>query len=214
MIQTKNPWVLADKPSEISVDELARIDKYESGEYIATTKVDGYRALVDFSDEITVSSRRDLAKGGPSKIPIKIIDSVNQFKEENSIAEGTRLDAEWTSLRASSLGREKLFIFGIYFLGDKYLGKKPESYRFDLIKEFKYNDDIVLVDNVDDNYVDFYFKSKLDPIYEGIVLKYKNSILNGDREKCTDNPFWLKCKWRAGDAGDTLRDDSNITILE
>lgn len=212
---TINPMVYADKPNEISIDELARIDKFEFGEYVATKKVDGYRAILDFSDEILVLSRRDAANGGPHRHPISesLIDALNNFKQENNLPDGTRLDAEWTGRRALSLGREKLYIFGIYFLGDKYLGKKKESFRFDLVKSFKYNDKILLVDSTTENYVNFYLESKLDSIYEGIVLKWKDSILNGDCSKCTNNPFWLKCKWRAGDDGSTLREDK-IIVLE
>lgn len=211
---TKNPLVYADKPYEISLNELSRIDRHEAGEYIATTKVDGHRAILDFSDEILVFSRRDAAKGGPYIHPVSqpILDAISLFKIENNLPDGTRLDAEWTGRRALSLGREKLYVFGIYFLGDKYLGRKKESYRFDLVKSLKYNNEIILVDSVTENYVDLYCRSKLDPIYEGIVLKGKDSILNGDCSKCTDNPFWLKCRWRAGDDGSTLRDE--IVIME
>lgn len=216
MIKTINPWLYPNKPFEIFYEELKRIDKYESGNWISTLKYDGYRAVVSFDDDITIMSRRDKAKGGPARHPASdiILDAAKQFQEENNLPLGTRLDGEWTSLRKASYKYEKLYIFGIYYLGDEYLGKKPESFRFNLVKNLKYNSEILLVDSVENNYVDFYQKSMENPHLEGIVLKHKDSILITNRSKCEENPFWLKCRWRAGDDGATLRDDSILTLGE
>lgn len=205
-MKTANRWLYANKPNEISLKELERINREEKGEFIATKKIDGYRALLDYGESAECWSRRDRAKGGPTLHPIapEIREGIGRFKEENNLPEGTRLDCEWRALRHVSIGKpQKLYIFGIYFLGEEWLGNEAEEDRWEIVSNFKYNDQVLLVESLE-NYVDLYLETKGDYTYEGIVLKDKTSKLITNSKACKKNPAWLKCKWRGGDNGMTL----------
>jgi len=205
----KNRWFCADKPNLISLEELYRLDKTESNLWLASKKVDGYRALVDFStDKGQAWSRRGKKEGGPSLHPIcsELEEALQQFKIDNDIGFGTRFDCEWTGRREANKDQpERLFIFGIYFWKTVSFIHQPEQTRWDYVSKLKYNGLIKLVDCVDHDYVKLYEESKADMSYEGIVLKEKNSKLIADPLACKNNPLWLKCKWRAGDDGLSIK---------
>lgn len=209
-LQAKNKWCCADKPNLISLEELKRIDEKESKQWLATVKVDGYRALVDFStDKGLAWSRRGKKEGGPSLHPIceELEEAIQQFKIDNSIEVGTRLDCEWTGRREANKEQpERLFIFGIYYWNDISFINQPEEVRWNHISKLKYNNLIKLVNCVDSNYTKLYEDSKTDMSYEGIVLKERNSKLIADPTNCKNNPLWLKVKWRAGDDGLSILD--------
>lgn len=208
-----NNWRFSDKPNEISLDELKIIDLKESKEWIATMKLDGYRAIIDFEKEDPrFFSRRDKSKGGPVLLDVssEILDLAKKFQVDNSIPVGSRLDAEWSarregarSVKSSTMNNELITVFGVCYWGSEWMGLKTEDVRWDFINKLSYNSKICIVEGTDCNYVDLYNKSKIDYKYEGIVLKHKNSKLIGDISMCKNNPLWLKCKWRSGDDGQT-----------
>lgn len=208
--QAKNRWYCADKPNLISLKELERIDKKESKQWLATIKVDGYRALVDFSTAKGLAwSRRGKKEGGPSLHPIceELAEAIQQFKIDNDIGLGTRLDCEWTGRRESNKDQpERLFVFGIYFWNTISFIHQSEETRWVNVAKLKYNNLVKLVDCADCDYVKLYEASKTNMSYEGIVLKDRNSKLIADPLTCKNNPLWLKCKWRAGDDGLSILD--------
>lgn len=215
-MKTVNKWYHADKPMEISMDELKNIQTYEEGQYVASKKADGWRALIDYSNEVVVPySSRAKNNDGPTIHPVsdEVQESLNQFFVENNLPDGSRIDAEWCARRKaaqsekSSLadGKEQIIVFGILFYGEEYLGTKPESDRWNIIKNLKYNENVILVENTESDYIKFFEESKDDYKYEGIVLKDKDSFLVGNLDRIAVNPLWLKVKWRSGDDGLTIQ---------
>jgi len=213
MIKTTNRWRCADKPFEISFEELRRIEQDERGEYIATMKLDGYRTLVDFTNKNPIAFSR---KETPSIHPVNksLEEAMLQFMEENNLPEGSRIDGEWcarrkgarSGLSSLSPGQEQIVIFGVFYLGKEWLGDTAEGERWNLVKNWKYNDKVILAESTEVDYVDLFKKSKEDWKYEGIVLKDRSSFLIGDPDSCKQNPLWLKVRWRGNDDG--------LTILE
>lgn len=184
------------------------MDKKENGEYIATAKYDGYRCIFITEDDIEPCwSRRAKNLGGPSKHPTsdELLEAINKFRIDNKIPNNTMLDAEWMAKRASVGQPDFLAVFGVFYWGDKYLGRKLETKRWELISGLQYNDRIKLVEHTEENYVDFYREHEGNPLLEGVVLKHKYSKLVGHLQKSKKNPLWMKCRWRSGDDGQTIQ---------
>lgn len=195
------PWGFPDKPIEVSVDFLKDLDKHESGEWIATFKHDGYRAVLDVRDK-----GFEILSPKTSKHPISdyLRERLKKFVSDNKFKNGTRVDMEWMARREANinlLDHELLATIGIMYLNGKRMASKKEEERWAFTQKLKYNEGVIPIESSDKNYVEFFEKSKSSMLYEGIVLKKKNSKMKLKLASAEDNSLWLKCKWRGGDSG-------------
>lgn len=200
-----------DKPHWIN--HLTLID-YETNEYIATAKYDGYRCIIDWDGtKLEFYSRKGTGEGGPNKHPVQndLIATTIKWLKLNNIPPNTRLDGEWVNFRTSC--EPFLVIFGIQYWNKQWIGNKSEKERFEQIKQLEYPfKQLILAKYSESNYLEFYnsiknedlSKSEKNWIYEGVVLKHTNSKLIGNSKSSSKNPLWVKAKWREGCSGREL----------
>jgi len=205
-----------DKPFE---SHKSTIKDFDTNQYIAQSKLDGYRTFViknknhsiikqyngtniSKGDNLFFLSRRGINKGGPTDIPVKqeiinVIDSLN-------LPDNTMLDCEWLCRRTIGECPEKLFIFDVIWLNDEWIGKKPFIDRnkilLDLINK-KLCDCVGIPDSTSTNFEEFFETQTKIPWTEGIVLKHHTSTIIGDNLECKKNPLIIKIKWRGSSDG-------------
>jgi len=198
-------WRTPDKPYRTSQDSLKEFD--QEGLYLATVKYDGFRCVIDWDGkDLEFLSRRGMDKGGPSIHPVseELRLETLAFLKENKVAPNSRLDGEWVCRR--TLCEPKIVIFGIQYSNGKWLGKKPEGLRWEIISSLRYEQPhILLAEAVEDDYSGLFERSKNRDLArenedlwetEGIVLKHINSKLIGNSDSNKKNPLWFKVKWR------------------
>lgn len=167
------------------------------GEYLAQKKYDGhYAVIVKEDDKIEIFSRHD------NRLPVsvKMMDSLNIIGLEN----GDVVHGEWTSRRESNKV-ESMYLFNIVYRRFDWIGNRPEVERFKLVQDFKFNDDVTLVEWTGQGYAAYYKSTIDDWKTEGIVLKRNDTKFIGDTRSPRDNPGYLKLKWREGSDGRTKR---------
>lgn len=181
-----------DKPNSIF-----DFDQFVDGEYLIQPKRDGYRAVIEFyENEIVAWSRHHK--------PLAISDHIIDALLEMDVPPGTALDGEWLKHRTE--GPEQITIFGLLYWKNKWMGRKTEEERFEIVQGLTYPEPIYLTNWDLVNYEDFFQKTKDDPANEGVVLKHLWSELVGGRDESKKNPMWFKRKWRAGCDGQHVID--------
>lgn len=167
------------------------------GEYLSQTKYDGHYAVIIKDDnKIKVLSRHDKTLA----VSPKMIASLETIGLNN----GDVLHGEWTSRRESNKV-ESMYLFNQVFMGYEWLGAIAEEERFKRLREFKMNEDVLLVENREGGYAAHYKSTINDWKTEGIVLKLKKGKYFGDLRTPKDNPGYFKLKWREGSDGRSIR---------
>ena len=182
-----------DKPTPIYT-----LDDFADGDYICQPKQDGWRAVIEFyKDEIVIWSRHHK--------PLPVSDEMIDVLKDIDVPHNTALDGEWLKRRPDYTGPELIYLFGVLYWDDKWVGGKPEIERINLLNTIENVDHPVLISPyTTSNYEEFFQNTKNDKRTEGVVLKDINGTLIGDREKSKNNPFWFKRKWRSGNDGRSL----------
>jgi len=170
-----------DKPHQMSEKALIELD---NGTYLCEPKIDGWRGQVHQIDSTLV-----VFSGGFLLLPITpgILDGFPK------LGHGTVWDVEWTSRRACKM--ESMNIFGIMYLDSKWQGELTHEVR----RQFLIDNipESFLVPSWDSDFLDHYEEMKKTPdIYEGVVLKHRNSKLKGGPSGIKKNGLWVKVKFR------------------
>jgi hypothetical protein len=191
-------WRYPDKPLEIFTPKLVELE--ERGGFILQQKLDGYRMVV-MADQGQVRSCSRHRKALPVSQAL-----LDKFLELD-FPEPWMIDTEWIKLRTGH--PETIAILDVFYMdgdwqGSKYLVERQEWYDMK-----KLPDGIVRPEEADEDFLEF-FANQIDETVptkeawsEGVVAKKVLSTLIGARDKSEKNPMWMKCKWRAGQGGDT-----------
>lgn len=190
------------------------------GNRVAQAKYDGWRCMVikDTTGTYLPSnkkrgkdgclffvSRRDVAKGGPTDIPVS--EEIVQFVEDLNLPDQTVLDTEWMARRTIGECPERLYVFDVLWWANAWEGNNPYSTRFGIVTsliktEDKADDDLVQLPlQVTENFEDFFESLKDKPYTEGMVIKPLDYTLKGSRTECVKNANMVKIKWRDGASG-------------
>lgn len=194
-------WRYPDKMPECTPEKLLSFE--QKGGYVAQQKLDGYRLIVmgDESQVACVSRHR-------KPMPVSQ-DILNRFFELE-LPKPWMLDCEWVKLR--TMTPETVYILDSLYIGGEWMGQKNLLERQKPYLRDDFGDglpsQIKVPDEVDRDFIEFMIDQITDgnpkeAISEGIVLKKINAPLIGDRKTSVKNPAWAKCKWRAGEGGDT-----------
>ena len=201
-----------DKPVEATP---AVLDTLTPGEWLAQTKPDGWRCLIDCAVEN--KGPRDVMRlefltrhAKPMPIDEDLAHRVSVWLHNTGLPR-LLIDAEWMGRRDGQ--PESLWVFDLLTQGDPWeLGGKPAWMRFDMLRtlcrDFPPPDRVRLVEWTSGegdtiSYADFFERVRYQPGIEGIVLKRASSRYIGSIRHCAENPDWLKVKWRAGESGQT-----------
>jgi ATP-dependent DNA ligase len=184
-----------DKPYQRPQTALKDLDR--TSDYIATYKYDGWRCLIDISEDVRFLSRYN--KSLPVCKDLK--DQVIALK----LPKGTILDTEWMSRRPGYIGSELLYLITILKIDGEWLTNKTEIKRWKLCNEIRQTPNILIPESSTGNYSLLFEKSKTANMTEGIVLKHVNGTLICDQNSSKKNGMWIKIKWREGDDGQFIR---------
>jgi len=190
-------WRYPDKPLEINSLSICR-----DGEYLAQSKHDGWRCLIVMNehDDIEFWSRQQ------KKLPVSF--DFTTAIANLPIPSGSVLDGEWMKRRPNYTGPEMIYLFGVLWWGDKWMGRLPEIERWEMVQEIMRHNRSPLLrlpQTTTSGYEAFFEQTKKDPSSEGIVLKKLDSKLLGNLTDSKQNPLWYKYKWRSGADGWTIK---------
>lgn len=195
-----------DKPGiTMPAQGLATVN--QRGEYLAQPKVDGWRTVI----EITPRMPHRASFTSRHNKPIPITDEMRlrfeEFVERVGVPVGTLFDSEWVARRPAHRD-ELLVIFDVMQIGDEPLWGVGFEERYRRLRELVPNTsdaDEWLVATCEDHLALWETLRREHATWaEGIVLKRRDSIYIGRREKSADNPAWIRCKWRMGESGTTI----------
>ena len=192
-------WRFPDKMQECRVEKLLSFEK--KGGYVAQQKLDGYRAVV-FGDagQVGCVSRHKMSMAVSQRI-------LDRFHEIMGGSEPWMLDCEWVKLRTGT--PEQLYILDTLYVKGTWVGSQPLDERQSYFSRMQYPADICTPKEVSSNFLEF-LAAQIEPnrvkesLCEGVVIKKVKAPLIGSRTSSLENPSWAKCKWRAGEAGDTV----------
>jgi hypothetical protein len=192
-----------DKPHRISQD---RLDELDNGQYIATFKRDGWRAVLVRTPEgeHQVWSRHDKRMDQWPDFDPKIMEAFKAL----DVPPDTQIDGEWERRRAGNKdGANCITIFGILRWEGKWMARTSEEERWAKTLELPVDGEYLkFPEHTDTDLRAFFERSKEDWSNEGIVLKLKKGYLTLDRKESKKNNGWYKIKWRDGADGQTLTD--------
>ena len=223
-----------DRPVRFYKEKLLELDT--EGGYLAQLKLDGWNCNLcrDTTKKIAEKSwgqgsdgsifclsRRDVNKGGPTRIPCS--DTIIKSIEALNLPDQTMLASEWVARRTIGELPEQLFLFDAMWLKDEWLGEMDFVKRYGTLCELipgeittdrlknggKYGyaeigQDLNLSTNFENSFIQVYEKISTDPTLiwaEGLVLKHKESKIKGDFQKGVDNGLQIKVRWRSGASG-------------
>ena len=162
--------------------------------YLAQLKMDGWRCLIEIGPRSTAKfvSRHNKA------LPISW--DLQRRLEMALRVTGVRvlLDAEWIA-RRPACREEALWIFDVLELGGSRLWRRPTLQRYDMLKSLLPAEWIVPSTITD--YGAFFDAMQHRDDAEGIVLKDFSAPCIGSYRQSANNQNWIRCKWRAGEAG-------------
>lgn len=187
-------FTFAPKPMRMSIKDLAG---FNPKEWLAQTKWDGHRAhpLYLENGQTKVLSRH--------KKPLKVSDSLMSHIVGLGLPDGTTLDAEWTSRREKHK-TEELYLFDVLWWGGKWVGDKPFEERYKLLTQIILPPDIILVENIQDDFEGAFCRILGDPRTEGLVLKKRGYLIPRLLRESKEIPSLVKIKWRDGPDGNTI----------
>jgi hypothetical protein len=211
----------ADKPTEMFGPEKILPKMEAQNAHFIQQKLDGWctylvkdRSQSIFPKELAASdslyflSRRDKAKGGPTKIPVKeeIIDLIDLL----DLPDQTCLVCEWMARRTIGEMPERLFLIDVLWLDDQFQGGVHAWERwgkvFDLFKDyaFKHSQPVEVVsipETTDSAFLEFFQLQTQIPWTEGVVIKHKRGLMKADLKGAVKNGMMIKLKWRSGASG-------------
>lgn len=210
--------MMPNKPVEYFASDPNIWDKF-IGSWIGQQKLDGHRTLIvkDTTGQILsyggnkawvrgsnlyFLSRRDLVKGGPTKIPVK--EEIVKAIEALDLPDQSMLDGEWLARRTIGEIPETLFLFDVMWYKDEWQGKYPLRDRLNILEKIvsgKLNEYIRIPESFTADFKTAFDSQKKISWTEGLVLKQLDSTIISDRKECVKNPSWVKVKWRSGHDG-------------
>jgi ATP-dependent DNA ligase len=91
----------------------------------------------------------------------------------------------------------------ILWFDGEWIGERPFQARWEMMNKIVKSinnlglSDIDMCENGNSDLMETYERSKSNPLTEGIVVKNVLGKLIGNKNRCQDNPGWIKVKWRA-----------------
>ena len=193
-----------DDPIRVPPHVILSMEQSEPGRHVAQPKYDGWRRPMYLENGVWKFFSKYLTGQQAKETPPA--DLVAEL-ESLGFPDGTAFDAEWMGRRCTSVlrGKHYFVLFDLLYLGGQWQGDVPMIQRYGNLKTLlalhkaKAKTDssrIELVPMVDSGLVKFYEQQRFNPLTEGIVVKAVDSGLKGGLSRATDNPKWLKVKYR------------------
>ena len=164
--------------------------------YIAQLKLDGWRCVISREH-----NRLDFISRHGKPIPISRRLTCDLATALAQLPEGTLLDCEWLARRPACRD-EALWVFDIMQHGELPLWGLSTSERLEALRKVVPAELIPPMAETD--YPQFFDSIRSRADAEGIVLKRRDARYIGSFRQCAQNPGWLRCKWRAGEDGQTI----------
>ena len=186
-------WRYPDKPAaQIGRDALDDLP----GNYVAELKMDGWRVVIEqTAGGLTFTTRHK------KPCPVSAGLRAKLTGELAGLPVGSIVDGEWLARRPAAR-EESLWLFDIMRHGSIDLYASDTLARLDVLYDSVPG--WLIVPHSLSTYADFFdimHDERADA--EGIVLKRADARYIGSYRECANNAAWLKCKWRAGEDGQT-----------
>lgn len=187
------PTTFAPKPMTMFIRDLCSFD---SSRWLAQIKIDGFRAhpVVD-NRGIQVLSRHQK--------PLAVSNLLKSHIVGLGLPDNTMLDAEWTSRREKHK-TEELYLFDVLWWDGKWVGDQPFEKRYELLQSIILPPDIILVENIQDDFEGAFSRILGDARTEGLVLKKRGYLIPRLLRESKEIPSLIKIKWRDGPDGNTI----------
>jgi len=190
-------------PDKPVASDVAILNDLEPGRWLCQAKPDGFRTVVGVGlgpgGSLALTSRHD-EPIRPSK-PF----AAAMRAALGHLPAGTLLDGEYLGRRPGADGKlptERLWLFDVLRWGESdWRHREEAAARFACLRAIVPPE--LVVPWTDRDYRPFFERCKLDPTFEGVVLKAANSPLILSVRGSQDNRQWIKCKFRAGLDGQT-----------
>jgi ATP-dependent DNA ligase len=204
-----------DDPVMVYETWLAKINREERNEYVATVKYDGWRRFLYWTGEITLLSKsRGAGEEARRALPDSLMDQVKALCAV--MPEGTAFDAEWMGPRGGF--EQELVVHDLLYSAGTWMGHLGYEKRHPLIGMLlKAANVSVIAPNIrvveawrGVDLEELFEKQKSDPRSEGLVLKRVGVPLVQDDpfkicNKVLDNWGYTKIKYRDVSASDMAR---------
>ena len=186
-------FLYPEKPTRATEDFLSLV---RENEHTCQQKLNGWRAQIHIGPEIKLFTRTGLPLEQKAKVPPSIIRTLKDL----SFPAKTVLDAEFVGPRGGY--KPFLGLFDCLAWGGKWLTKQPYSYRWSLIRHFRFSEEVKLVESVDADFLGYYRKLKKEwqetgcELVEGVVLKrLENSPLALRRKGSSKSGHMFKVRF-------------------
>lgn len=210
--------IYPDYAITMTPEQLGGLDA--EGSYVAELKLDGWRTFVtrDKSQKIAERfggkewgqgkdkslfflSKRPMTKGGPTRIPV--CDEIIHSVEALDLPDQSMMDSEWMARRTVDELPEKLFMFDVLWLDDKWRGDEFYYQRREQVESIVKPSSVLGMPPFTKKGFEAYFnESKAAiPWAEGLFLKHSHSRIKGSPTKTKENALWVRIKWRQGASG-------------
>lgn len=210
--------IYSDHAITMTPEALGSLDA--EGVYTAELKLDGWRTFVtrDKSQKIVERfgnkewakgkdnslfflSKRPMKMGGPTCIPV--CDEIIQSVEALDLPDQSMMDSEWMARRTVDELPEKLFMFDVLWLDDKWRGDEFYSLRREQVESIvKPSSVLGMPPFIKKGFEAYFNESKAAiPWAEGLFLKHSHSRIKGSSTETKENALWVRIKWRAGASG-------------
>jgi len=175
----------------------ARIEAH----YFATLKWDGWRCLtIRTPDGVSFQSKTG------KTLPVSPECAARVAPYLMPLPVGTILDGEWQG-RRPAFRQEALWVFDAIAIPlDDGPAGAHDVRGLGAWERFERASRLVpalITPHAESDFAGFFDYHKSRPDAEGIVLKRRTSIYIGSVSTCATNSAWIRCKWRAGESGES-----------
>lgn len=210
-----------DDPVYVSPHVLFELEQKEPGRYICQPKYDGWRKpMYKIDGAWQFRSKYDKGAQAAAIPPADLVMELNKL----NLPDGTAFDAEWMGThrqipakalnamvaRGEMVSPHFLSLYDLLYFNGQWQGDIPYEQRYANLKTLIAlhkqkagvgphirDSRIEVCPIVEVNWLNYFESQKVNPLTEGIVAKARDSKLKGGFDKPTDNPKWLKVKYRA-----------------